>query len=188
MSRISLDPPRTPLVRLLTWYSRRSYGAVLEPGLAMAHNQRVTWAYLRFEQKVAKLRTLDPVLRELAVMTAAARIGCSWCMDFGYWEAHSLGIGRDKLQAVPAWREHRDLFSALELEVMEYADAMCDTEPTVTDEMTGLLIGQLGEAAFVELTFMIGLENLRSRMNTAFGMRGQGFSDRCQVPALPSRT
>ncbi len=187
MARISLDPPRTPLVRLIEWYSRRTYGAVLDPGLAMAHNMRVLRADLRFERAIAKFNALDPVLHELAVMTAAARIGCSWCMDFGYWEGHKLGIAPDKLHAVPAWRQHADLFSETELAVMEYAEAMCETEPTVTDEMAQRLLALLGEAAFVELTVMVGVENLRSRVNAALGLHSQGFADRCELPAVASR-
>jgi alkylhydroperoxidase family enzyme len=186
MARISLDPPRTALLRLVEWYSRRVYGALLEPGLALAHNQRVLWTDLRFEQKVARFSKLDPVLKELAVMTAACRIGCSWCMDFGYWEGHKLGIPAAKLRAVPAWRESREQFTELEALVMEYAEAMCESQPTVTDDMAERLLSQLGEPAFVELTFMVGLENLRSRVNSALGLRSQGFADRCEVPALAS--
>jgi AhpD family alkylhydroperoxidase len=187
MARISLEPRRTLLLRIAEWYSRRVYGAVLEPGLALAHNGRVLYADLRFEQAVAKFSKLDPVLKELAVMVAAATIGCSWCMDFGYWDAHKLGIAPDKLRAVPAWREHRELFSEAELAVMDYAEAVCQTEPAVTDEMAERLLKQLGEAAFVELTFMIGVENLRSRVNSALGLRSQGFADRCEIPAVPSQ-
>ncbi len=83
MARISLDPPATLFIKVLEWYSRRTYGDVLEPGLALGHNTRVLWADLRFERAVAKFNKLDPVLKELAVVVAAARIGCSWCMDFG---------------------------------------------------------------------------------------------------------
>lgn len=187
MARISLDPPRTLLYRALERYSVRTYGEVLEPGRALAHHGRLIFSYLRFERAVAKFGKLDPVLKELAVMAAAARIGCAWCMDFGYWEAHKLGIGQQKLRAVPAWRTSRELFSELELAVLEYAEAVCESEPAVTDEMTAYLLGQLGAAAFVELTFMIGLENLRSRVNSALGLRSQGFADRCAVPAVPSR-
>jgi AhpD family alkylhydroperoxidase len=187
MARISLDPPRTPLFRLVQWYSRHAYGDVLDPGKALAHNPRVLYADLRFEQAVAKFRALDPVLKELAVMAAAAKIGCSWCMDFGYWDGHKLGIAAERLGAVPAWREHMELFSTPELAVMEYADAMCETEPAVTDELAGRLLTLLGEAAFVELTVMVGVENLRSRVNSALGLRSQGFSDRCDVAAVPSR-
>src|SRR6185437_56986 len=186
MARISLDPPRTLLIRMLEWYSKRSYGAVLKPGLALGHNPRVLWADLRFEQAVAKFNKLDPVLKELAVMVAAARIGCSWCMDFGYWDGHKLGIAVEKLNAVPTWRERRDMFSDAELAVMEYAEAMCETEPAVTDEQAARLIELLGQPAFVELTVMVGVENLRSRVNASLGMRSQGFSDRCQVPGVRS--
>ena len=187
MARISLDPPRTPLYRVLEWYSRRVYGEVLEPGKALAHNSRLTFSYLRFERAAATFNKLDPVLKELAVMAAAAHIGCSWCMDFGYWEAHQLGIGAEKLRAVPTWRENRELFTALEQAVMEYADAMCESPPAVTDGMSAHLVTQLGEAAFVELTFMVGLENLRSRVNSALGLRSQGFSERCEIPGVLSR-
>jgi AhpD family alkylhydroperoxidase len=186
MARISLEPPRTPMYRVLERYSTRVYGQVLEPGKALAHNPRLATAYLRFERAVAKFDRLDPVLKELAVMTAAARIGCSWCMDFGYWEASNAGVPAAKLRALPAWREHKELFSWLELAVIEYAEAMSQTDPAVTDEMSASLLEALGEAAFVELTFMVGLENLRSRVNSALGLRSQGFADRCAVPAAPS--
>jgi len=186
MARISLDPPRTPLLRLLEWYSRRAYGAVLDPGKALAHNTRVLLTDLRFERSVARFGRLDPALSELAVMAAAATIGCSWCMDFGYWEARKLGIDPAKLRAVPAWRSHAALFSDTELAVLEYAEAMCETEPAVTDDLAARLLGLLGEAAFVELTFMVGVENLRSRFNSALGLRSQGFADRCDVPAAAS--
>jgi AhpD family alkylhydroperoxidase len=187
MARISLNPPRTLLYRCVEWYSRRLYGDMLDPGKALAHNSRVLLADLRFERAVAKLGALDPVLKELAVMTAAAAIGCSWCMDFGYWDARRLGMAPEKLRAVPAWRQHRDLFSEEELAVMEYAEAMCQAQPAVPDELAGKLLGLLGEAAMVELTFMVGVENLRSRVNSALGLHSQGFSDRCQVPAGASQ-
>jgi AhpD family alkylhydroperoxidase len=159
---------------------------MLDPVKALAHNPRVLYADLRFEQAVARLGKLDPVLKELAVMTAAARIGCSWCTDFGYWDGRRLGIAPEKLRAVPSWRQHRDLFSELEQGVMEYAEVMCETEPAVSDELADALLELLGEPAFVELTFMVGVENLRSRVNAALGLRSQGFADRCEIPAVAS--
>lgn len=187
MARISLDPPRSLLFRAVEWYCKRRYQDVPDPARALAHNTRVLSAEMRFERAVAKFSKLDPVLKELAVMTAAARIGCSWCLDFGYWEGHKLGIAPEKLRAVPAWREHAAVFSELELAVMEYAEAMCETEPTVSGELAARLLGRLGEPAFVELTVMVGVENLRSRVNSALGLRSQGFADRCEIPPVPSR-
>jgi alkylhydroperoxidase family enzyme len=185
MARISLDPPRSLLLRLVEAYSRRRYGAVLQPGLALAHNRKVLLADLRFEQKIARWDALDARLKHLALMVSAARIGCEWCMDFGHWEAHGLGLPHDLVAKVPVWREHRDAFSELELLVMEYAEAMTATPPEVTDELSARLLKDLGEPAFVELSAVVAVENLRSRVNSAFGLTGQGFSDRCEIP-LPS--
>jgi alkylhydroperoxidase family enzyme len=183
MARISLDPPRTLLFRIAEWYSKRTYGAVLDPVRAMAHNTKVSLTTARFELRLAKWNKLDRPLKMLAEMAGAHLIGCSWCTDFGYWEAHNHGLPTEKIRAVPAWRQHREVFTDLELDVLEYAEAMTETRPTVTDELAARLIERLGEPAFVELTAMVAVENLRSRMNSAFGLVGQGFSDRCAVPS-----
>jgi alkylhydroperoxidase family enzyme len=183
MARISLDPPRTLLVRAVETYSRRRYGTVLQPALAYAHNPKILSSYLRFEQRVARWKALDDGLKHVAVMVSAARIGCAWCMDFGYWEAHRLGLPADLVRKVPAWRDHREAFSERQLLVMEYAEAVTATPPAVTDELAATLRKELGEKAFVELTVMVAVENLRSRVNSAFGLTGQGFSDRCEIGA-----
>lgn len=181
MARISLDPPRTPLLRFGEWYSRRKYGAVLDPGKAYGHNTKVLLAYWGFERRVAKWRGLDAGLKHLAVMAAAVKIGCAWCMDFGSFAADGVGLPADKVRRVPRWRQERASFTELECLAMEYAEAVSDTPPTVSDELAAQLLGRLGEASFVELTAIVAVENLRSRANSAFGLAGQGFADRCSI-------
>jgi len=51
----------------------------------------------------------------------------------------------------------------LERDVMEYAEAMTQTPPTVTDEQSAGLLAALGPAALVELTAFIALANLYTR-------------------------
>lgn len=182
MARISLTPRRSLLFRATEWYSRHMYGKVLDPARALAHNPRVLWTDLRFEQSLAKWKSLDPGLKTLAVMASAASIGCSWCMDFGYWESRQRGMDVRKLQDVPTWRDS-DAYAPLERDVMEYAEAMTANPPQVEDELAKRLLTTLGEAAFVELTAMVAVENLRSRMNTALGLTSQGFKDHCEIPA-----
>jgi len=180
MARISLSPRRTLFFRIMEWYSRRTYGKVLDPGKAMAHSPRVLWSMLRFERSLGKWHHLDADLTSLAQLASAGFIGCSWCMDFGYWVGHGQGIAPEKLRALPAWRDN-DVYTALERDVIAYAEAMSATPPDVTDDLTGRLRDRLGEAAFVELTAMIATENLRSRMNTAFGLTSQGFKEVCDL-------
>jgi AhpD family alkylhydroperoxidase len=182
MSRISLDPPRTLIYRLTEWYSRRRFGVIADPAAAMGHNPRILVSNARFEMGVEKWHRLDQGLKDLAVMAAAVTIGCSWCVDFGYWIATSKGTDPAKLRDVPRWRES-DLYTDLEQKVLAYAEAASSTPPSVTDEMVADLRQHLDDAALVELTMMIAVENLRSRFNSALGLTSQGFKDRCEVPA-----
>jgi AhpD family alkylhydroperoxidase len=182
MARIPLDPPRTPVYRLTEWFSRRRFGAVAEPAAAMGHNPRVLISNVRAEMSLEKWHALDPALKDLATMAAATTIGCSWCVDFGYWISTSRGVDPAKLRAVPQWRDS-DLFDGTERAVLAYAEAVSATPPTVTDAMVADLRERLDDAALVELTMMIAVENERSRFNSALGLSSQGFSDRCEVPA-----
>jgi len=167
--------------RLYRAYSRRLLGQVADGLYVYFHHPRVLSAVMRFEGKVAKWDTLDPNLKSYAEMASAAGIGCSWCMDFGYYLAHNKGLDEAKLREVPRWRQS-DIFDATERHVLEYADAMTATPPTVTDEMVAALLDDLGAPAVVELTQIIALENMRSRFNSAAGLASQGFSDVCALP------
>ena len=161
-------------------------GEFPDNGYVYFHNKPVLKAVMSFEQKVQKWDVLDPNLKSYAEMASAGAIGCSWCMDFGYFKAHNDGLDVDKLREVPRWRES-EVFTPLERQVMEYAEAMTATPPTVTDEMVAGLLEQLGAPAVVELTQMIALENMRSRFNSAAGLQSQGYSDVCELPlAQPS--
>jgi len=182
MARIPLDPPRTPFYRLVEWYSRRTYGMVADPAAAMGHNPKVLRSNLRHEMSLTRWKALDPTLKHLAAMASAVSIGCSWCVDFGYWIATSKGTDPAKLRNVPRWRDS-DVYTDLERKVMAYAEAVTATPPTVTDEMVADLRQHLDDAELVELTMMIAVENTRSRFNSALGLTSQGFKDRCEVPA-----
>ena len=182
MPRIPLDPPRTRLYRLAEWYARRTYGVIPDPLPAMAHNMPVLLTDLGFESSLARWKRLDPTVKALAVMAAAVEIGCSWCVDFGYWVTTNQGVDPVKLQEVPRWRDS-DVYSDLERQVMAYAEAVTATPTAVTDEMVAGLRRRLDDAELVELTMMVAVENVRSRFNSALGLTSQGFTERCELPA-----
>jgi alkylhydroperoxidase family enzyme len=182
MARVRIDHPRTLMVRILEAYSRRKYGRVLQPGLVAYNNRRVLRTYLRAELSTAKWNTVDQQLKQLAVMAAAAELGCSWCMDFGYWETTRTGVDPAKMRDVPRWRDS-DVYTDLERRVLAYAEAVSSTPLAVTDEMVEGLRRDLDDAALVELTMTIAVENSRSRFNSALGLTSQGFTDRCEIPA-----
>jgi AhpD family alkylhydroperoxidase len=172
--------------KFLTAYAKRTYGQVPDGVFVLWHNRKVLSSIFRFEQKVAKYDALDPHLKTYAELATAGSIGCSWCLDFGYFLAHTRGLTLEKVREVPRWRES-DVFTDLERDVLEYVEAMTATPPAVTDQMVDHLTDQLGEAAVVELTMMVAIENQRSRFNAAMGLQSQGYSDVCELPlAVPS--
>ena len=182
--------PKAPVTglygRFLTWYARRTFGELPDGMYVYFHHKPLLKAVLAFEGKVAKWHELDPTLKSYAQLVSAGAIGCSWCLDFGYFKAHNDGLDLAKISEVPRWRES-DVFTPLEREVLAYSEAMSTTPLTVTDEMTASLVAQLGAPAVVELTAMVALENMRSRFNSAAGLQSQGYSDVCELPlAVPS--
>ncbi|MCK0113980.1 carboxymuconolactone decarboxylase family protein [Ornithinimicrobium sp. F0845] len=169
--------------RAMSIYARRTYGEVPDVAYVFLHHRPLTRAVFAFERRMSRLSACDPHLKAYATMATAATIGCTWCMDFGYYLAHTEGLDEAKVRQVPVWRDS-DVFTPLERDVMAYAEAMSVTPLEVTDEMVAGLHEQLGSAALVELTEMISVENLRSRTNAAMGLASQGFADSCDLAPL----
>ena len=171
-----------PLGYLLKRMSRKMLGEVPEGAEVMWHNRRVLMSLSGFGRKVQKKwNKCDPNLKSFAHMAVAAQVGCSACLDFGYFQAHNDGLDEVKASEVPRWREST-VFTSLEREVMEYAEAMTETPPRVTDEMSARLLDQLGAPALVELAAVVGFANLTARGNTAMGIESQGLSKVCKLP------
>lgn len=182
--------PATPLTglrgRVVETWARRTFGQVPDGAYVYAHNPRVFRDVMGFERRVQRWSALDPSLTAFATMAAAATIGCSWCLDFGYFLTHHDGLDERKAREVPRWRDS-ELFTDLERDVLEYAEQLTATPPVVDDELSRRLQEALGEAAVVELTQVVALENMRARFNLAAGLESQGFSEACDLPlAVPS--
>src|SRR5205807_336954 len=145
------------------------------------NNPKVAVASQEFSAGVSSWDAADSSLKTFAHMAVAARVGCRWCLDVNYFLAMNHDLDVAKASQVPRWRES-DVFTPLERDVLEYAEAMTNTPPTVTDELSERLLDQLGPAAMVELTACIAFANLSTRSNTALGITSQGFSDACEIP------
>jgi alkylhydroperoxidase family enzyme len=159
----------------------KQFGVVAEPVEVTWHNPGVAQAALEFGAKIAAWDAADESLKTFAHMAVAAQVGCSWCLDINYFQAQNQNLDLVKASQVPRWRDS-DVFTPLERDVLEYAEAMTNTPTTVTDELSARLLEQLGPAALVELTACIAFANLSTRSNTALGIKSQGFSDACEIP------
>jgi len=168
---------------LIKKMSRNMLGEVPDGAAVMWHYPAVLKAMMGFGQKTAKWNRLDRNLATFAEMAAAGAIGCSFCLDLGYFMAHNKGLDEARAREVPRWRES-DAFTPLERDVMAYAEAMCQTPPTVTDELSATLLEHLGAPALVELTARIGGMNMGARSNIALGIHSQEFAASCGLPPL----
>lgn len=175
--------------KAVTGIARRKTGQVPDSLGVMFHNKAVLKTFLGFAGKAEKWAACDRQLKAFAHMVTVAKVGCSFCLDYGYFKANSEKLDLEKARDVPRWRES-SRFDALERDVLEYAERMTETPPAVTDELFARLLRQIGAPALLELTAFIGFANVVSRMNVALGIESQGFAAACGLAPLaaPLRT
>ena len=178
---MTLRIPRAELPAELRESMIKQLGAVPEPVEVTYNNPKVATSTDELAASVATWDAADAGLKTFAHMAVAARIGCSWCVDVNYFLAMNHDLDLTKASQVPRWRKS-GVFTPLQRDVLEYAEAMTSTPTAVTDELYARLLGQLGPAAMVELTVFIGFANLASRVNTAHGITSQGYADACEIP------
>jgi AhpD family alkylhydroperoxidase len=187
-TRIEPLPPKraNPLIRAMYRYAKRRFGEVPEPVAVTAHHPRLLAAYAVHETMLQSAsRTLPANVRELAVFWTARTVGCSWCVDFGSMLQRLDGLDIDRLKDIDNYATSPH-FTDDERAAIVYADAMTTDPHIVTDEQVADLRARFGENGVIELTYQIGIENMRARMNTALGITEQGFNsgDACRVPWL----
>jgi len=176
------EHPKGAVPRLATGYTKRRFGQTVEPLEAAAHHSGVLVAMGALETAVQfGWKKLDPTLRWLVIQATSMRIGCSWCIDYGYFEGMHKGVDPAKVRAVGQWRSS-DLFDERERVVLEYAEVATGSPAEVSDELAARVRGHLSDAEFVELAGWVALENFRSRFNAGLGLRSQGFADHCDIP------
>ncbi|MET7780512.1 carboxymuconolactone decarboxylase family protein [Streptomyces mirabilis] len=178
---MTLRVPKAELPVELREVMIKQLGAVPEPVEVLWNNPELAEANQEFSAKVATWDAADASLKTFAHMAVAAQVGCSWCLDVNYFHALNQNLDLTKASQVPRWRQS-EVFTPLERDVMEYAEAMTNTPTTVTDELSARLLDELGPAAMVELTVFIGFANFATRCNTAHGITSQGYSDACEIP------
>jgi AhpD family alkylhydroperoxidase len=180
-----LPPKKTSLiVRAMYRYARRRFGEVPEPIAVTAHHPRLLVASAVHETLLQSAsRTLPTNVRELAVLWTARTVGCSWCVDFGSMLQRLEGLDMERLKDIENYATS-PLFTDDERAAIAYADAMTTDPHTVTDEQVADLRHRFGDAGVIELTYQVGVENMRARMNSALGITEQGFNsgDACRVP------
>lgn len=185
-TRIEPLPPKRAglLTRAMYRVAKRRYGQVPEPFAVAAHHRKLMVASAVHETMIDRAsKTLPVSVRELAVFWTARTVGCSWCVDFGSMLQRLDGLDMERLKDIDNYATS-PAFTDDERAAIAYADAMTTDPHTVTDEQVADLRARFGDAGVFELTYQIGVENMRARMNSALGITEQGFNsgDACRIP------
>jgi AhpD family alkylhydroperoxidase len=172
------------LIRAGYWFAKRRLKVVPEPFSVLARHRKLFMTAARHEMAAEKAcTTLPKNVLELAVYRVAQQIGCSWCVDFGRMLQKHAGLDIERLKHIDDYLTS-PTYTYQERLAVAYADAMSTMPTSVTDEQVAELREEFGDEGVLELTYQIGLENMRARMFSALDIRDQGFSsgDACRLP------
>lgn len=173
-----------PLLRLAYRYSRRRYGTVLGPLVALSHHSTLLGGTAAMEYALQRSGEVDWRLKDLVATRAASLVGCEFCIDFGTALLEHAGASAEEIADLPRWRES-SRFSERDKLALEYAESLTHTPVEVPDELFARLQEHFSDAQLVELTAAITFENHRARMNHAFLAGSHGFA-RTRPAAAPA--
>ncbi len=124
----------------------------------LGHSPRLLHQFMRLGNDLRSHTKLDPVLRELAILTVGR------LAQAPYEYVHHLAIGRragiseEQLAGLPVWERH-PAFTEQQRAVMRYAEAIT-RDVRVSDEVFAAVRSLLDDEQMVELTLNIAYYNM----------------------------
>ena len=108
----------------------------------------------RHKWQWSKERTLDPVLRELAVARAGWARGSRFVYSQHCKVARREGCPEEKIKAIPGWASS-NVYTPLERAVLSYADDLVLGGGRTSDQTFEAMRKDLDDLQIFELTFMV---------------------------------
>lgn len=165
-------------IRLLFWLQKKRYGQVLESSKVWARSPSLFFGLsCLFAALDRKSNPISPDLRALITVRVSQINHCAFCTDLNSYRTLELTVPVNKLEALPQYRES-SLYSAQEKVVLTYAEQITRSDLGIEDEIYNQLRHFYTEDEIVELTALIGFQNLSSKFNSALKIPSQGF---CKV-------
>ena len=174
-----------PLLRVVYWFATRRLGAVPEPFTVIARHRKLFMASARHELAAQKASTVLPAnVREIAVYRVAQQLGCSWCVDFGTMLQKHEGLDIERLQQIDDYATLARLQPPGAARDRLRRRHVGHPDPGHRRAGRRAASRSSGSKGVLELTYQIGLENMRARMYSALDVRDQGFTsgDACRIP------
>lgn len=172
------------ILRPFFWNQKRKYGSILQPGLLWARVPKLfSSVAVLYGVLDRKSSPLDPILRPLVTVRVSQINWCRFCVDINSATLAKRTGSMEKVEQLAEWRES-NLFDEKEKVVLEYVEAVTYSDKQVTEELMERLKLFFDDDGIVELTGLIGFQNLSSKFNSALDVPPQGF---CKVSYDPSK-
>ncbi len=169
-------------VKLFFWNQKRKYGAVLEPARLWGRSPKVfaTLAslYGAFDRGSSPL---EPALRTLVTVRVSQINWCSFCVDINASTALKRGIDDEKLTRLAEFATS-DLYTDKEKTALHYTEAMTHSDQQPSEAHFEAMRHHFDDDAIIELTGLIGFQNMSSKFNAALDVKPQGF---CAIAPQP---
>ncbi len=147
---------------------RGANGSVGNVFRTLAHHPQGLRGFMVLGTAILQRGTLDPRLRELAIVRAGQLCGAAYEVAHHAAIARRVGVEEEKIAALPRWQDAA-VFSAEERAVLRYAEAIT-RDVAVPEEVFAAVAGCLDERRVVELTLAVAYYNMVSRVLVALGV------------------
>ena len=163
------------LARLIMWAQKKKYGETLLPAKLWGRSPKLLYGLQAFYRAIdRKSSPLEPPLRALINVKVSQINHCSFCVDIGSALLQERGVPMEKIMALPDY-EKNQIFSEREKVALAYAEGMTRPEKGIDDALFQRLSKVFNEDEIIELTALIGYQNLSSKFNAALNIPSQGF-------------
>ncbi len=153
-----IEHPRSPLVRLGFWMSKRRFGKVLTVlKVIYARKPRLAIISQMIAGTMEKHLTIEPELRFLISVHVARMNGCSFCQDLNQAAAVQAKMGPERFRALEDFRTS-PLFTERERAALAYVEE-ATRHRRVEDSTFAALRAHFDETQIVEITWLNAAEN-----------------------------
>jgi alkylhydroperoxidase family enzyme len=179
-----VDKPKSLLVRLVYFFTRRQFGKVSTP--IAVFSARMPASFLSFYSKVSRLDRklhLSPHTAMLVRQQVAGVNGCLFCMDISRFFA--LKKSPEDLPRIDALAQYgtSPLFTEAERAALDYATELTTTKH-VEPETFARLARHYGEREICEIVWLVASEHLYNVTNHAMNIGSDGL---CEIPPPSTR-
>lgn len=170
-------------VKLFFWNQKRKYGAILEPARLWGRSPKVFATLASLYGALDRGSSpLEPALRTLVTVRVSQINGCPFCIDINSATALKRGIADEKLAVLSDYATS-DLYSDKEKTALTYTEVVTYSDQQPTAAHFEALHRHFDDDAIIELTGLIGFQNMSSKFNAALGVKPQGF---CTMALQPT--